>query len=317
MFSRLTGRSRARALLFAFILLLGLVPVSVATADSHRTATYTPISFTSTTVEEIDPGEEWVDEAGIFHLRGNVFIDEVSGDITGTAVIDSDADFEPSPNCDPDDEFCEDGYFSLWGSVVLTDENGTWDGEFIIATASEGGEEFSFGKIVLTGRGGNAGKSIIADITTSDDPEEETAYFEGYMLTMALPVFGVNMHTQLCFGEEELGYGAFVSNGAIESSGGASGSFFTAGSIWTHTYALYGLLEFTDDQGSLTIEFMGMSQDTAETNVGWGHWLITDGTGTYENVLGHGKITGFAGPMEQCESGFGVWLQFLGDVHFN
>lgn len=306
--------------MFAFILLLGLMPLGAATADSHRTSTRTEISFTSTPIEILVPGEESVDDAGIYRFRGEVVRDQVAGDITGEAVITFNGDFIPSPNCDPNDiENCFEGEFSGWGTVVVTDENGTWEGNFVFGFAFfEGEEPFMFGKLILTGRGGNAGKSIVADIGFSEDEGDETAYFTGFMLTMAKPAFGVNMNAQLCFEESETAYGAFISSGAIESSGSASGWFFDAGSIWTHSYGLFGETTFTDDWGSITIQWIGMVQDHPESSVGWGNWVIVGGTGAYENVNGHGKVTGHAGEMLQCETfGFGVWLQYLGSVHFN
>lgn len=307
-----------RALLCAFVLLLGLAPIGVATADNHRTSSLTPISFSSTTVEVLEEPEEWVDEAWVYHSRDLVVLDEVSGVITGTAVLTLDYDAEPFPGCEAESPLmCENGVFSQWGTVVITDEAGTWDGDvFGVEVWAEGELVFAVHKLVLQGRGGNAGKSIVADINFAEDPEDPTAYLEGVMLTMGVPAFGVNMHTQLCATDSNLAQGAFVSTGAIESSGAVSAGMFAAGSRWTHTYSLLGELTFTDDVGSLSITFLGTSQDTAESSVDWGHWVITGGTGFYENAFGHGKATGYYGYFEQC-GGDGEWLQFLGSVHFN
>ena len=312
-------RSRTRALLFACILILGMLPVGVATADNHRTSTRTEIEFTSTPDEILVAGEEWTDEAGISHIRGEVSREIIEGDINGELILTFDGDFIPGPNCDPDDpENCFEGEFTGWGTAVITDENGTWEGKFVIAFSFfEGEEPNSFGEVVLIGRGGNAGKSIYAEISFSEDEEDDTAYFTGFVLTMAVPSFGVNMHTQLCGTDDGGLYGAFHSTGAIESSGGASGEFFSGGHWWTHTYGLLGRLQFTDDHGSMTIQFTGTAQDTWQSSVGWGHWIIVDGTGAYENANGHGKVNGYAGEFAQCSNGWGVWLQFLGQTHFN
>ncbi|CAN5657099.1 hypothetical protein BH24CHL1_BH24CHL1_10080 [soil metagenome] len=313
------SRRKVRSFLFAFILILGLLPVGVVTAD-HRTATRTEISFVSTPVEILVPGEESVDEAGIFRSRGEVARDEVTGDITGEAIITFNGDFVPSPNCDPDDlDNCFEGEFTGWGTVVITDENGTWEGDFLIAFAFfEGEEPFMFGKVVLAGRGGNAGKSIVADITFPEDEEDESATFNGVMLTMAVPAFGLNMSTQLCFNEETFETtGAFLSHGMLESYGGATGEFFTGGSQWTTRYGLYGELTFTDEWGSMTIQFLGEAQDHPESSVGWGHFVIVGGTGAYAELYGHGKITGAAMEAMQCDAGFGVRLQLIGQGHFN
>lgn len=301
------------------MLLLGMLPVGVVTADNHQTSTRTDIEFTSTPAEILVPGEEWIDEAGIGHLRGEVSREIVEGDINGELILTFDGDFIPGPSCVPEDlDNCFEGEFSAWGTAVITDENGTWEGKFVIAFRFfEGEEPYSFGRAILVGHGGNAGKSIVVEIAFGEDEEDETAYFTGFMLTMAVPSLGVNMHTQMCFTEEETAYGAFHSTGAIESSGAAGGEFFTGGHWWTHTYGLSGEVVFTDDHGSFTIQLLGTAQDNWQTSVGWGHWVIVDGTGAYEHANGHGKLTGYAGEFAQCSSGFGVWLQFLGQVHFN
>lgn len=311
-------RRRMRSLLFTCILLLGLVPLGVATAaqDSSRTE----ISFVSTPVEILVPGEETFGEDGVGRFRGEVARDEVTGDITGEAIITFNNDFIPGPNCDPEDlDNCFEGEFSGWGSVEITDENGTWDGDFVIAFAFfEGEEPFTLGKILLTGRGGNAGKVIMADITFPEDEEDDSAIFNGVMLTMGAPASGVNMNTQLCFNEETFeAAGAFTSTGAIESYGAATGEFFSTGGQWTHRYGLYGELTFTDEWGSMTIEFVGEAQDHPMSSVGFGRWIVVEGTGAYAETYGYGGITGSAGDYMQCDSGSGVHLQLLGDVHTN
>lgn len=303
-----------------FVLLMGLTPVGVVMADNHRTATRTDISFVSTPVEVLTPGEESVDEAGVYRSRGEVQRDVVTGDITGEAIITFNGDFIPSPNCASDDlDNCFEGEFSGWGTVVITDENGSWDGDFLIAFAFlEGEEPFMFSKIVLAGRGGNAGKSIVADISFPEDSEEDIAIFNGVMLTMAVPAFGLNMSTQLCFDEETFETaGAFLSNGTLESYGGATGEFFNGGHQWTHRYGLYGELTFTDGRGSMTVQFMGEAQDHPQSSVGWGHFVIVGGTGAYAELYGRGKITAAATEYLQCDSGFGVRLQLTGEGHFN
>ncbi len=307
-----------RLLLFACILLIGLLPVGVATADSHHTSTRTPISFVSTPVEILVPGEEWVDEAGIFHFRGEVGREAVTGDITGEAIVTFNGDFAPGPSCDPNNpDACTEGEFSGWGSVVITDLNGAWDGDFLFIESFFAGEEpFSFGKVVFAGRGGNAGKSIVADITLTE--ESDAASFNGVMLTMGAPAFGVNMHTQLCLNEETFeSTGAFTSTGGLETYGAATGEFFNGGVEWTHRYGLFGELIFTDAWGSFTIQFLGEAQDHPQSSVGWGHWMIVEGTGAYAELYGRGKVTGAAMEHLQCASGFGIHLQFLGDVHSN
>lgn len=313
------SRRRLRVLLVTFVLLLGLAPVGVATAANHHTSSRTEISFTSTPVEILVPGEETYDESGVGHFRGEVVRDEVTGDISGEAIITFNGDFVPGPSCDPANlDTCFEGEFSSWGSVVITDENGVWEGDFLMMESFfEGEEPSSFSKIILAGRGGNAGKSIVADITF---PEEgDAAIFTGTLLTVGAPAFGLNMLSQTCFNPETFGLsGAFISSGAVESSGSATVDIFEeGGSEGTYRYGLFVQLTFTNDLGSMTIQLLGETQDHAETHVGWGHWLIVGGTGAYAELYGHGKVSGYGGNFPQCDSGYGVQFQFLGDAHFN
>jgi hypothetical protein len=45
--------------------------------------------------------------------------------------------------------------------------------------------------------------------------------------------------------------------------------------------------------------------------------VIVGGTGAYAELYGHGKITGAAMEAMQCDAGFGVRLQLIGQGHFN
>jgi hypothetical protein len=261
-----------------------------------------------------------VDEAGIAHVRGEVSRQAVTGDITGEATVTFNGDFVPGPNCNPDDpDNCFEGELSTWGSVVITDENGTWRGNFLFAETFFGGDDrFTFGELVLAGSGGNAGKSIVTDITFSEDGEDDAAVLNGVMLTMAVPAFTTYMTTELCFSEDAVTIaGAFTSTGAIDTYGTTNARFVSGGSASTHRYGLFGEVIFTDETGSFTVQFLGESQDHPESSTAWGHWVIVGGTEAYAELFGHGKVTGAAMENLQCESGFGARLQFRGDMHFN
>lgn len=313
MISRLRGRGRTRLVLLASIFLLGLLPFGAATANSHRTATRTAITFDAPFVDAVMNAEFTVDDAGIVRVRDQNAQVGVSGDINGTANITFSADFVPDASCDPDDlENCADGWLTGWAAVEISDEAGRWDGTLTFEDSDF--ENGNYGKLILAGRGGNTGKSIVTDISLNDDG---TATFDGFLLTMAKPSFGINLHTQVCFDEVWDAWGAFISTGAIESSGAAKAQFAATDGPWTYRYGVYGTATFTDDLGSITIELTAMAQDNAETKVDWGHWVISSGTGAYENAYGHGKVTGYVGDFAQCSLGQGVWLQYLGQVHFN
>lgn len=312
--------NRVRSLMIAFVLLLGLMPVGAVLAADNHTSSRTDIEFTTTPVEVLEPGEEWVDEAGHGHFRGMVERDEVTGDITGEAIITTNGDFVPGPSCVPGDiNNCFEGEFSGWGSIVITDQNGTWTGDYLLVeNFLEGEEPFAFGKVILAGKGGNAGKSIVADLGYPEDGDEDAVILTGTLSTLGVPATGINMHTQLCLNPEtfELA-GAFTSTGAIESSGSSTSLFIEGGTQWTDQYGLYVELVFTDDHGSMTIQLLGQTQDTATTHVGWGQFVIVGGTGAYADLYGQGNVTGYGGEFLQCEAGYGVHFQLLGNAHLN
>lgn len=308
-------RRRATRLMLCLALLAGVVPFGIASADGHE-ATWTDITFTSTTVETVEEGESWVDEAGIFHIRGNIFNDVIAGDLTGSAVVHFNLDFQPAQECGPDDEVCP-GYSSFWGSIEITDENGRWAGDFMQNISDVPDEEFMFSSVVLRGLGGNAGKSIVAEFLGTDE-EEGTITVGGRLMTMATPIMGINLSTQLCFQEDFTTTGGFHGTGAIESSGSASGDFAPAGARWTHNYGLWGTTTLTDGNGSVTIVFGGNAVDVGvEHSNAWGHFVIVEGTGDYEGLFGHGRTIATAGAADVCALGGGVFVSYVGEAHYN
>lgn len=309
-------RGRPRTLLLAFVLLLGLLPLGAVTADNQRTASRTEISFDASLLGAMMDADGWIDAAGILRVRDQAAQGAVTGDIEGNAEVTFNADIVPGAGCDLNDLLsCSGGWLTGWGSAVITNETGTWEGDFIIEAELTGGLPDISGKLIMAGRGGNAGTSIVTDISLGETGD--SASFEGFLLTMAQPAFGINLQSQVCFDEAFVGYGAFIASGAIESSGAARATFDASDGPWTYRYGVAGEATFTDENGSLDIEFTAMAQDSATTKVDWGHWVITGGTGAYEHAYGHGKVTGYVGDFAQCSLGQGVWLQYLGDVHFN
>lgn len=296
-------------------LLLSMAPFS-ALAQNH-VATRTPVAFTSTVVEVIDEGEESVDEAGIFHIRGAMNLEEVTGDISGSLVVTYNVDFQPAGECT--EESCP-GFFSFWGHVEITGEDGGWEGTYIQVGSDVPGEEFFADSLVLRGTGANAHMSIVAQTV---EESEESITFEGMKSTLAKPLTGLNTSVRLCADPEDFSFaGGFLSTGAIEGQGAASGEFLIAGTEWTHSYAAAGTLTLTDAHGSITIAFSGSAQDNytpafAASHV-WGHFVIVDGTGDYAEFYGSGRLVATAGePNPLCESSFGVNAQLIGETHFN
>jgi len=294
-------------------LLLGIMPLT-ALASSHHTATRTPVAFTSTVIEVIDPGEEWVDEAGIYHLRGQVQIEEVTGDITGTATLTVNVDSQPLGECT--DEVCY-SYSTVWVHVVIATEGGGWEGTYISESQDLPGEEFFADYVVLQGRGANAGMDIVA---SSVDGGPDFLAFEGTLSTMATPMLGLNTNVQLCADQDFNFAGGYISSGALEGSGGATAEFLVAGTEFTHHYALAGLLTLSDAHGSVTLTWAGDALDldlvTSFVSHTWGHFVVVEGTGAYADLFGHGRIVATAGDAG-CASGFGVRLSLIGEAHVN
>lgn len=296
----------------AVALLLGVMPVT-AFAD-HHTATRTPIAFTSTVIEELDPGEQWVDEAGIFHIRGLVQAEEITGDFTGAVLVTVNVDSQPLGECT--EESCYT-YTTVWVQVEIATEGGGWEGTYISNGQDLPGEEFFVDYLVLQGRGANAGLDIVA--STVDGGADFLA-FEGMLTSMATPLQGLQSNVQLCADQDFNFAGGFLSSGAIEGSGGATGEFLVAGTEWTHQYALGGLLTLSDAHGSVTLTWTGDAIDLASptwfVSHAWGHFVIIEGTGDYAELYGHGRIVASAGDAG-CGSGFGVRLNLTGEAHYN
>ncbi|CAN5740289.1 hypothetical protein BH23CHL2_BH23CHL2_30080 [soil metagenome] len=293
----------------------GMIPFSAA-ASSHHTATRTEVTFTSTVVEVLNEGEEWVDEAGIFHFRGFEQIEEVTGDISGTVIINFNGDFEPVGECTED--ACP-AYFSFWGRVEVTGEDGGWVGTYVSFGSDVPGEEFFADSLVLRGTGGNAHNSIVAQSTGGD---ESSITFEGILSTMATPMVALNSSVRLCADPEDFSFGgSYLSSGAIEGHGGATGEFLVGGGPWTHTYAVAGTLTLSDEHGTVTIGFGGGVQDTASPNIfashAFGHFVILGGTGDYAELYGSGRLIAAASDGSTCASGFGVNLSLVGEAHYN
>ena len=309
-------RRRTLSIGMLVALLASMLPFS-GLAGSHE-ATRTEITFTSTTVEVLDEGEEWFDEAGIYHERGKVQLENVTGDISGTLTVTLDSDFVPVTDvCS--EEFCP-AYFTFWGDVVITGEDGGWKGVYVAEGSDAPDEEFYAETLVLKGTGANAHMSIVAQ--TVDEADDSTT-FEGVLSTMAAPVRGLNTSVRLCADPEDFSFGGgFLSTGAIEGSGGASGNFIVGGGPYTHSYAVGGTVTLTDGNGSVTIAFGGKAQDnyteTFEASHVWGHFVVLDGTGDYAELYGNGRVIATAGgPMANCASGFGVNISMIGEAHYN
>jgi hypothetical protein len=314
MFSILHRKTALVVLLVA--ILAGIVPLSVSASTNH-TATRTPVSFTSTVIEEIEPFEVSVDDAGIFHIRG-VTREEVSGDIAGTATVTFAGDFFPAGECTEESCF---GTEVGWAQLELAGEDGGWSGTYVFSSSDVPGQEYYSDQLVLRGTGVNAHTSIVAHSPTGGD--EESVSFEGVMTTLATPIGGLNTSVRLCASPEDFSFsGGFLSSGAIEGSGGATGDFLIGGGPWTDNYGVAGTVTLNDEHGSVTILFAGEAQDNVSASFQashvWGHFLVLEGTGEYAELYASGRIIGTAGgPSATCASGFGVNISMVGEAHRN
>ena len=308
---------RPAVLITLIMTLMATVAPLNASASGHHTATRTVVSFTSTVIEEIEPFDVSIDDAGIFHVR-QVTREEMSGDISGTAIVTFAADFRPAGECTAESCFGEE---AGWAQVEITTENGGWSGTYVYSWSDIPGEEHYSDLMVLRGTGANAHSSIVANSPTGPDIESTT--FEGLLSSLATPIGGLNTSVRLCANPEDFSFsGGFLSRGAIEGSGGATGDFLIGSGPWTDNYAVAGTVTLTDAGGSVTIVFTGEAQDNFapafEASHVWGHFVILEGTGDYADLYGSGRVIGTAGwPAATCASGFGVSLSMIGEAHSN
>lgn len=303
-------RRRAAWLTMLVAILVGAIPFS-ASASSHHTATRAPVSFTSTVVEVVDPGEEWVDKAGIYHLRGLVTSEEVSGDISGTAVSTENDDVFAPGACT--DESCPH-YGEVWGTVEITDENGWWVGRWMLSYSTVPDDEYFFTSVALHGRGGYAGMNFFGEFT---DLAEGSVTIEGTLATMALPVEALAINATVCFTETGAAGGSYLGTGAVDGFGQAEAVFIGAGGPWTHTYNLFGAIELSDESGSFTVGFVGGGKDNGFVSHGFGNFVVLEGTGEYTELYGAGRVIVSAIQLPQCESGDGARLSLIGEAHYN
>lgn len=289
-------------LVLALAVLAGLIPMGAALGD-HTVASRTEVTFATTDVEVLDPGEEWVDEAGIYHRRGEVETNDVTGDLTGTAEVVINIDANEA-----------EGWQTAWGTFTMADETGSWTGRWLNNVTVVEDEVFESGFMMLSGRGGYAGMTIAGGITLD---EENNATIEGVLQTMALPTAGLTMSQDLCFQEDGSISGGFFANGAVATSGSSQAAFEASGGIWTHTYNLFGIMTFADEHGSFAVAFLGGAQDGETYSGSWGPFTILGGDGAYAELYGQGRAVMTAMVSETCATGVGFRLSYVGIAHFN
>jgi len=143
---RLSMRTAAFATMIAALL--------VAPGVTWAQAVKTPVAGTTINVATTDPGETFVDEDGIVHMRGVVIEQQVLGDVVGVQTVTFDANFDPLTG-DGDVH----GFFEFTGTALgLT---GTFEGRFggplvggvfFFSTTAQGSGDFDGMKKMTTGQ---------------------------------------------------------------------------------------------------------------------------------------------------------------------
>ena len=300
MFSVLShGYRRLAHVLIALILGAGLIPLASASAQDDGDVPGTPVTVTFTTVDIAQPGKEWEDAAGNYHLRDEVTSEVASGDIEGTGSVTINGDFLITGECN--EEFCE-GEFHGWVDISISNETGGWNGYAGFVTGAEVYDSF---RGVLTGNGDNAGKIIYLDTVVEETEDALTA--SGHLIERGIRPAGVNIHYDGCFSGDDTVNGGFLMSGPQEGSGSLDASFVAAGAPVPG--AIYGKITFSGQHGELRGAFVVTSYPGG-ANHGIGKFVLLGGTGAYEGLYGYGKVveTAVFGQPGTCDGPKGYWI---------
>lgn len=299
------GRRLVRGVI-ALLVLGGLLPFGVVAGAQEERADFpgTPVTVTFTTVEVLDPGHEWAGADGTFHVRDQIEVNSVSGDINGTAMITISGDFVITGECT--DEFCE-GEFLGWVKADVETDSGGWTGDLgFVAVGESGYSEF---RGMLVGNGANAGSLIYID--TFVDETDAAITLSGYRVERGARPEGMRLRYDGCFAGFD-GNGGTVGGGFIMSSprddAGALDASFTAIGLQTPA-VVFGDMTFTGSHGTLTGVFVE-AEAAGGADFGVGTFIMTGGTGAYEGLYGYGRVIERA-VFEQsgtCDGPKGYWI---------
>lgn len=283
---------------FLAIALLAALPA--LTASAHDAPLGDAVTITVTPIETLEAPREWTDAQGIYHVRGEVRLESVSGDITGTATTTFNDD-DVLGECN--EESCEGAFYS-WVDVDIDTDDGGWSGRVVVTGSfSAEGEEFTV-RGILTGRGANGGQAILLDEPVGFG-EDESVTMAGHLLTQSGPVGDINLRYDLCFAGPGSAAGGFVMNGPAEGSGSASATFGLAGA--PAPGAIYGDIVFASERGEIHGTFVEFAIDGGG-NIG--AFVLTGGTGDYEGLYGFGKVIENVsfGAADTCDGAKGYWI---------
>ena len=310
MFSRHRVRHphRLNRLLITLVLVAGLLPAAVSAQDDGAGGPLTPVSVTSTIVEVLDPGQEWTDAEGNFHLRGEVTLEEFTGDIEGMATITFNGDAVITGECN--EEECE-GVFHAYATIDVVTENGSWDGHVGFVSDffdDEEGPGEILARALLVGRGENGGKVMLFDTIIMGGEDEDVVTLTGQMLTLSKPIGGVTLNYSACFSGPDTVSGGWIGHGQAEDSGSVSASFTAVGA--PTTALVFGEVTFTGARGTIN----GMFMNAASNQYTIGHFVLLGGTGDYEHLYGYGKVIETIQTGGPCANGAGPQGTWIGQA---
>lgn len=297
-------KRRSTRLVCILALLIGILPAGAAmAAHGEDTSHIQDITFTLVTTDVLEDGESWETDT-TFSVRNSVTAETVAGDLTGSAVITMSGNFVAAGECT--DDYCP-GYTDAWSDLVITDENGTWDGQ--MAFQIDDLEESMIGKVFLVGRGGNAGMAIYGDMEFLDT-EDGAAQVTGHLLTLLNPSQGVRLLYDGCFvppagtaGHVRMTVGSSTDFGAWE----AGYPLLIPG------HATFGESTITSANG--TVDSVLMLQNAGSSRVGY--FMLLGGSGEYENLYGFGIVRTAAYASANCGDAGGAGGHWIGQAYAN
>jgi len=301
----LLSRRRVPYLVILMALLLAALPLGGAAmaAPADGKTHVQEISFTLVTTDLLDEGEWWETDT-TFSLRDLVTAEAVDGDLAGTGVIKMSGDFVAAGECT--DEACP-GYTDAWGSLNITDENGTWGGQ--LAFQINDVDDSMIGKVFLVGRGGNSGMAIYGDMEFLDT-EDAAAMVSGHLLTLHNPAQGVRFLYDGCFVPPAGTAGHVRMN---IGTGTDFGSWDAHYPLLIPGRASVGESVITTPKG--TIESALMVQNAGSNRIGY--FVLLGGTGDYEHLYGFGIVRTASYESVLCREDGGAGGHWVGRAFAN
>lgn len=298
------------AALTALVLLVSAFPLAGTATAEHKTPTLDPVSFEFTTDVTIEMGTAWTDDAG-YHWRNTVYTGTASGHVTGETVTLMHGDFKANPDCA--DPTCggdwSQGVLSIWGTLEITDDPGSWAGQYGYVYDPNGDY---VGNAFLIGHQGYGGQAITTDLVATGFNSYAST---GQRLTMTGPTGGISVlisceldpykcvdpnpcisDPNRCKGDDPES-GACANPYSCEPSGQVNGGFilnagdfYDSGSVTWHSPlaqpdgALAGEVTITGQHGTLN----AIMQVQAHGEHHIGYFMLLGGDGAYENTHGFG-----------------------------